>query len=80
MSEPNATEAVEPKCRKCGSPPTSAIVFGVSGIGEAVLSYETDGYVTDDADPAEYAQVDYAECQSCGERADDIHELMGMSW
>ena len=70
----------EPRCRKCGAPPTDAIVFGVSGIGERVISYdsETGYYSTEDVDPAEYAQVAYAECQACGERAGDIHQLLGM--
>ena len=70
----------EPKCRRCGAPPTEAVVVGESGIGERVTSYDpTDGfYVTEDIDPADYAPVDYAECQICGERADNIHELMGM--
>jgi hypothetical protein len=59
MSKSNATALVQPKCRKCGAPPTEAIVFGESGIGGAVLSYDaTDGYyVTDDSDPSEYAKV-----------------------
>jgi DNA-directed RNA polymerase subunit RPC12/RpoP len=70
----------EPKCRKCGAPPIEAIVFGWSGIGEPVTSYDpTSGfYTTEDIDPADYAQVDYAECQTCGEQASTIHELMGM--
>ena len=70
----------EPKCRRCGAPPTKAVVFGFSGIGEPVTSYDSDGsgYCTEDIDPAEYAQVAYAECQACGEQADTIHALMGM--
>jgi hypothetical protein len=71
----------DPKCRTCGAPPTEAVIFGESGIGERVLSYDPagGGYHTDDSDPADYAPVDYVECQSCGERADDIHQLMGVS-
>ena len=67
-------------CRTCGAPPTEAIVFGESGIGEPVTGYDpaTGYYVTEDLDPAEYAPVAYAECQACGEQASDIHALMGM--
>jgi hypothetical protein len=68
----------EPKCRKCGAPPTEAIVYGESGIGEPVTYFEPDwtGYNTADIDPADYAPVDYVEC-SCGEQAGTIYELMG---
>ena len=70
----------DPKCRRCDAPPTAAIVFSDSGIGEPVTSYDpaTGYYATDDIDPAEYAPVAFAECQACGEQAADIHELMGM--
>ena len=45
-----------------------------------MTSYDptTGYYATEDIDPAEYAQVAYAECQACGEQADTIHALMGM--
>ncbi len=46
-----------------------------------MTSYDptTGYYATEDIDPADYAPVAYAECQACGEQADDIHALMGMN-
>ena len=54
--------------------------MGESGIGEPVTSYDpaTGYYATEDIDPADYAPVAYAECQVCGEQANDIDALMGM--
>ena len=45
-----------------------------------MTSYDpaTGYYATEDIDPADYAPVAYAECQVCGEQANDIDALMGM--